>query len=151
MQRGTVHIRRYLAAMALFALAACTNVVDRHGYAPTDAQLDEIVVGVDTKDSVAETVGQPSVAGILSGSGWYYVESRFETLGPFEKQEIDRQVVAITFDAGGVVRNIERFGLEDGNAVVLSRRVTSSNIQGVTFLRQLLGNVGNFAVDQLNI
>ena len=42
-----------------------------------------------------------------------------------------REIVAITFDDSGVVRNIERFGLEDGNVVALSRRVTDSNVQGV--------------------
>lgn len=142
---------RLLAACGLFVLAACATIVDRHGYAPTDAQLEAIVVGVDNKQSVADSVGQPSVAGILSTSGWYYVESSFETFGPFDKREVDRQVVAISFDRNGVVSNIERFGMEQGNVVVLSRRVTDSNIQGVSFLRQLLGNVGNFAVDRLDI
>lgn len=151
MRRAAVRIRNLAVATAILGLAACATVVDRHGYAPTDAQLAEVVVGVDTKETVADSIGQPSAAGILANSGWYYVESEFETFGPFEKREVDRQVVAISFDQAGVVRNIERFGLEDGNAVVLSRRVTDSNIEGISFLRQLLGNVGNFAVDQLNI
>jgi hypothetical protein len=31
---------------------------------------------------------------------------------------------------------------------VISRRVTDSNIKGVGFLRQLLGNIGNFNAGQ---
>ncbi len=40
--------------------------------------------------------------------------------------------------------NIERFGLEEGRVVVLNRRVTDSNTQGVSFLRQLFSNFGTF-------
>ncbi|KPQ14077.1 MAG: hypothetical protein HLUCCO18_16175, partial [Rhodobacteraceae bacterium HLUCCO18] len=45
--------------------------------------------------------------------------------------------------------NVERFGLEDGNVVALSRRVTDSNVQGIGFLRQLLGNLGRINLDDL--
>ena len=47
------------------------------------------------------------------------------------------------------MENVERFGLENGQAVVLSRRVTDSNIKGLSFLRQLLGNIGNINAGQL--
>jgi len=50
--------------------------------------------------------------------------------------------VAVTFTDAGIVENVERFGLEDGRVIALSRRVTDSNIKGVGFLRQLLGNFG---------
>ena len=61
-------------------------------------------------------------------------------------QEIDREVMAITFNDKGVVENIERFGLQDGRIVVLERRVTDSNIQGVGFLKQLFGSFGRIDV-----
>jgi outer membrane protein assembly factor BamE (lipoprotein component of BamABCDE complex) len=55
---------------------------------------------------------------------------------------IERDVVAISFDAGGVVTNIERFGLEDGQLVQLSRRVTDSSVRDLGFFRQLMRNLG---------
>jgi hypothetical protein len=63
-------------------------------------------------------------------------------------KEIDRQVVSITFTEEGKVENVERFGLENGQVVAISRRVTDSNIKGVGFLRQLLGNIGRLRADQ---
>ena len=48
----------------------------------------------------------------------------------------------------GKVENVERFGLENGQVVAISRRVTDSNIKGVGFLRQLLGNIGRLRADQ---
>lgn len=138
-----------LCTLALLALAACSNIDRKHGYVPPDEDLEQIVVGVDTVDTVGDVIGRPSTSGILSNSGWYYVQSKFRAYGYRERQEIDRQVVAISFDEDGVVENIERFGLQDGNVIAISRRVTDSNIKGVTFLRQLFGSIGNFAAEQL--
>ena len=146
-------ILRNLARAAVFGvilagLAACSEQVRKHGYVPTDADLAEIVVGVDTRDSVAESVGTPSSAGLLSDSGYYYVQSMVRTIGPRRPQVIDRQVVAISFNDAGVVQNVERYGLEDGRVVALSRRVTESSVSTQTFIRQLLGNLGNFNAGQ---
>ena len=98
---------------------------------------------------MAFAVGRPSAIGVLTGSGWYYVGSRFRQIGIKAPQEIDRQVVAISFDDKGIVSNVERFGLQDGEVVTISRRVTSSNVKGVSFLRQLLGNIGNLGAGEL--
>lgn len=127
-----------------FSLGACSPQFKNHGYFPPQDQLDEIAVGVDTRDTVAETVGTPSSAGVLNDSGYYYVRSRVRTLGMLRPAVVDRQVLAISFDSAGVVSNIERFGLEKGQVVPLARRVTDSGVTNKTFLRQLLGNIGRF-------
>lgn len=133
------------AGLVLMALTACTAIYRNHGYVPSDKDLAEVVVGESTQEDVAFEVGRPSSIGVLTGSGWFYVGSRFQQRGPRAPKEIDRQVVAITFDDAGVVENVERFGMEKGQVVVISRRVTDSNIKGVSFLRQLLGNIGNLS------
>ena len=138
-------IRAALVISAGLWLASCSSLDRRHGYVPTEEDLAQIQVGVDNKDTVAELVGRPTTAGILSDGGWFYVESKFRTYGYRDKQEIDREVVAISFTDSGVVENVERFGLEDGKVFAISRRVTDSNIRGISFLRQLFGSLGNFA------
>lgn len=142
-------VRRGTLALAVALLAGCTALYQNHGYIPRDADLEQVVVGESTREDVARTVGRPSSTGLLTGGAWYYVGSRFRHFGPREPQEIDRQVVAISFDEAGTVENVERFGREKGQVVVLSRRVTDSNIQGLGFLRQLLGNIGNVSAGQL--
>jgi len=128
--------------------AACSSIDRKHGYVPEDEDLNQIVVGVDTKETVADVVGRPATSGILSEGGWYYVESKFTAYGIRERREVEREVVAISFTTDGVVENIERFGMEDGQVVAISRRVTDSNIKGVSFIRQLFGSLGNFAAEQ---
>ena len=134
--------------LALVLLAACSPIVRNHGYIPTEEDLSLLTVGVDTRESVAATVGVPSAGGVVSDGGYYYVRSRWETRGPFAPKEVERQVLAISFDRDGVLENIERFSLENGRVVALSRRVTDSNIRNVSFLRQLFGNLGRLRLDE---
>lgn len=140
--------RLALAALAVMA-AACTPVYRNHGYIPAEDELAQVSVGQDTKETVAQKVGRPSVEGLLNTNGWFYVQSRFKTVGPRQPQEIDRQVVAITFDAQDRVANIERFGLEQGEVVAISRRVTSTSIKQIGLIQQLLGSLGRLRADQL--
>lgn len=137
-------LRRAALVVGLGALMACTPIYRNHGFMPPEEDLSAILVGVDTRDTIADIVGAPTAGGVLNSSGYYYVSSRYRTFGPFEPEEIERQVLAISFDAEGVVSNIERFGLEDGQIVVLERRVTRDNVRDTTFIRQLMGNLGRF-------
>ncbi len=131
-------------AACLAIAGACSPIFKNHGYVPPPEDLAKIKVGVDTRDSVEETIGAPSSAGVVRDSGYYYVASRVRHYGPKRPEVVSRELVAISFDQRGVVRNIERFGLEDGYVIVLDRRVTDSNVEDKGFLRQLLGNIGNF-------
>lgn len=138
----TGKLRLGIAIMVVLSTGACVATYRNHGYMPPQDQLDEIVIGVDTRDSVAETIGSPSSAGLLSDSGYYYVRSRMRNLAFRATETVDREVLAITFNDNGTVANIERFGLEDGRVITLERRVTESSVVDRTFLRQLLGSFG---------
>lgn len=135
-------IRLCIAALLALSLGACVASYRNHGYVPVQDQLDDIVVGIDTRASVEDTIGSPSSAGLLTERGYYYVRSRVRSFAYQAPQEVEREVLAITFDADGVVENIERFGLADGRIVALERRVTTSSVVDRTFLRQLLGSFG---------
>ena len=138
-------LRDIAAVAAMAAVASCSPVFTYHGFVPTDEDLAEIEVGLDTRATVASIIGKPGASGLLEESGWYYVRSEFEHAPVRGPQEIDREVVAISFDDNNVVANVERFGLERGEVVVLSRRVTDSNIEGVSFLGQLFGSTASAA------
>ena len=136
--RGGKSAKRASFIAMVLVLAACTPQFSNHGYIPPQEDLDQIEVGTDTRDSVAQKVGVPASSGVLSDGGYYYVRSRKRAIGPLAEREIEREVVAISFSSNGVVQNVERFGLERGQVVALSRRVTSSPVSNTSFLRQLL-------------
>lgn len=131
-------------AVPLVAATGCTRMYRNHGHVPTDDELASVVVGQTRREDLETLIGQPGSQGVLTGSSWYYVGYRVETYGLRPPQEVDRQVVAISFDDSGLVTNVERFGLERGRVVALSRRVTDSGVQSAGLVRQLMGNVGRF-------
>ena len=137
-------IRRSCAALLFAAVMACSPVIRNHGYVPPQSDLAQLRVGGATQEQVLDLVGQPSAEGVLGDRSWYYVQSRFQHFGYRAPVEIDREVLALSFTDGGVLRNVERFGLRDGRIVPLSRRVTDGQVENLGFLRQLFGNIGNF-------
>jgi len=141
-------VRGWIAALAavlgLVALSACSPVYQYHGFAPSEQDLAEIQVGLDTRTTVESIIGKPGASGLLADSGWYYVRSEFKHELWKAPEEINREVVAISFDDQGVVTNVERFGLDRGEVVVLNRRVTDSNVEGISFLKQLFGSASGF-------
>jgi outer membrane protein assembly factor BamE (lipoprotein component of BamABCDE complex) len=132
------------AGLLALTLAGCAEVPRTHGYVPTEAELDAIEVNLDTRDTVRSIIGDPAVTGMLDDRGWFYVKSQFRTYGWREPEETRRDVVAVLFDERGLVENIERFGIEEGEVIALSRRVTETDASSIGFLQQLLGNIGNF-------
>jgi outer membrane protein assembly factor BamE (lipoprotein component of BamABCDE complex) len=129
----------------ILSLASCATRYRNHGYVPSDEELAAITLGVDTRDTIADTFGPPSAAGVLNDTGYLYVRSRVKHFGPRKPEVVDRKIVAIGFDSNGIARNIEQFALEDGQIVPLARRITDNNIESGGLLRQLGTNIGNFS------
>lgn len=142
--RASLRVFQVALVALTLGISGCSPQYSNHGYIPPEEELALIAVGTDTRESVAEKVGVPTSSGVLNNSGYYYVRMRTRVIGPLAPKEIDRQVVAISFSDAGIVQNVERFGLEQGQVVPISRRITSSAVSDKTFLRQLLGNIGRF-------
>ncbi len=142
-------LKTLVAVVVLAATAACTATYRNHGYVPPQEDLQNIVVGIDTRATVDDVIGPPSTAGLLSDGDYYYVRSRVKNFGARRPEVIERTVLAISFDAADVVQNIESFDLSDGRIVRLSRRVTDNSVEGNGFLRQMLGNIGQFDPSEL--
>ncbi|WP_367274948.1 outer membrane protein assembly factor BamE [uncultured Jannaschia sp.] len=144
----TAIIRGTLAALLLIAVGACSATYRNHGYVPNDEDLALLTVGVDTRETVATTVGRPTANGVLRDDAWYYVQSRRKNFAWRAPQTIERELVAISFTEGGTVENIERFGLERGRVVTLSRRITETSIRDFGFIQQLIRNFGRINVGE---
>ena len=138
--------RLILGAFLALAVGACAATFTNHGYIPPADELEMVLPGVDTRDSVEETIGRPAASGVVSENTWFYVASRQRHYTYHAPEVVEREIVAISFDSRGTVENIREMSLEDGRVVRFSRRVTETNIQEVTFLRQLIGNFGRIDI-----
>lgn len=123
-------------------VSACAASYRNHGYVPSEEDLQNLVVGVDTRATVDDTIGAPSASGMLGGGDYYYVRTRIREYGAFEPEVTERQVLAISFASNDTIANIERFDLSDGHIVPLTRRVTDNSVIKKGFLRQMLSNLG---------
>ncbi|MGB0799121.1 MAG: Mur ligase family protein, partial [Planktomarina sp.] len=98
---------------------SCSTIYRNHGYTPPEDELSNIIVGIDTRASVEDALGVPTTGGVSNSDGMYYVSSRWRHFGAMAPKPVSREIVGVTFDANGVVQNISRYGLEDGEVVVL--------------------------------
>lgn len=140
-------VRKAAAAACLcLGLAACSPTFQNHGYVPPQEEIEAILPGVDTRESLAETIGEPSASGVVASSGWFYAAYTVRSFAYTAPEVVERDVLAIAFDADGVVSGVERYGLEDGQFVRLSRRVTDNGIGNVTLWQQIITNFGRIDV-----
>lgn len=135
--------------LCMAALGACAPTTDVHGYIPSPADVARVRPGVDTAETVLETLGRPSSAGLLSDGAWYYVQSTLENRTYNAPRVVDREVLAVDYDARGVVRDIRRYGLEDGRVIDLTTRTTETGGRRLGVLEQLFGNLLNIDAEQV--
>lgn len=132
-----------LAALALGA-AACTPVVATRGHMADPERLAEIKVGTSRQDDVAGILGSPSQVGTFDPNVWYYIGQKTEKVAFYEPDVIERRVVVIHFDNGGVVKDLKVLDASAGKDVEIVDRTTPTSGRELGILEQLLGNVGRF-------
>jgi outer membrane protein assembly factor BamE (lipoprotein component of BamABCDE complex) len=106
--------------------------------------LKELTVGVTTRADVTSLIGSPTAKGSFDDNTWIYIgEVTQPRIG--RVQGVNSQdVVKLTFDQGGVLRDVKHLNLSDSKPVDVVNRATPSPGSESTFMQQLLGNVGRF-------
>jgi outer membrane protein assembly factor BamE (lipoprotein component of BamABCDE complex) len=142
-----LRIQRGVALAAVLAIGGCAMVAptrETRGHRIEAHQLEEIVPGVQTRADIAALLGSPSITAPFGDDSWFYVSSVTRTrVG--RTQAIDEQtVVAVRFDERGVVRKVEKLGLDDAAEITPVARVTPTPGNDRSFLQMLFGNIGRF-------
>jgi len=136
-------IRVLLVAAGVLALQACVSVRQNHGYVlERDQTVLTAEAGLDSKESVLAKYGEPSMIGTFDRNAWYYLNSTDTTRAFFHSKTKSRTVVAFRFDDEGVVKEVDSYTLDDGEAIKLVSRSTPTRGKELNFWEQLLGNVG---------
>ncbi len=130
--------------LVMATLAACGGQYRNHGYMPLAEDVDALIVGVETRDSIIEVMGVPTTGGVLTEEAMYYVRSRVHHKGYVKPNEIQRDVLVLSFDKNQILRNVERFGIEKGKLIRLEHRVTEAPGGDRSVLQQIIGSIGGF-------
>jgi outer membrane protein assembly factor BamE (lipoprotein component of BamABCDE complex) len=143
-------LRRPLFAVALVAgvaLAACAPTRQVSGYQAIDKLPRDVKVGMDTKSTVLDQLGSPSSQSTFDPNTWYYITQFTDGISYHKPRVTRRVIVAITFDKESEkVTKVENFTLKDGKSLAYNDRETPTRGRELSWVEQLLGNVGRGAM-----
>ena len=141
-----------LLLLAGAALGGCS--VDTSGFLshPVQArgnrvdsdQLAQLVPGTSTRGDVNALFGSPTTRAAFDDNTWIYISELTKPVIGATNAVHDQQTVTLVFDRGGVLRQIDKKGMENAVDVDVVSRTTPTPGNESSFLQQLLGNVGRF-------
>jgi outer membrane protein assembly factor BamE (lipoprotein component of BamABCDE complex) len=127
------------------SLAACISSVDQRGHLPDPDKMANIHPGSTTREEVTKILGSPSSTGVFDSKSWYYISRKTKRVAFFEPEPLDQQVFIVNFDDKGVVQGIDHKDLKDGREIEPAPGATPAPGRELTFVEQIIGNVGRFA------
>ena len=125
-------------------LAACDSEVRTRGHVVEDRHLATLAVGSTTAEEVLLTLGTPSTVAPFDERTWYYIGQTEAQTAFFRPEVLDRRVVVVRFDQAGVLSELGERTLDDAERIAIVERETPSLGREMTFLEQMLGNIGRF-------
>jgi outer membrane protein assembly factor BamE (lipoprotein component of BamABCDE complex) len=138
--------RAGVAATAAVALAAslsgCTEIRDHQGYVVDRTLVASVQPGVDNRESVQKTLGDPSFASQFDDGTWYYVSRATKQFSFGTPSPVNQLTLAVHFDKGGTVTGIDRSGLD--KVVTIHPVVDKTPTLGRkrSLFQELFGNIG---------
>ena len=128
----------------IILLTGCSASFKNHGYTPSKVEVEQLLIGKDSKQSVKKTFGPPSSLGLVDDNKWFYLSTKVRYSSYRTPEIVTRKLVAFTFANNGALENVEVFQLDNQEVVVLSRRITDSGINSIGLIRQILNSAGNY-------
>jgi outer membrane protein assembly factor BamE (lipoprotein component of BamABCDE complex) len=106
--------------------------------------LKELAPGTSTKADVTALIGSPTARATFDDNTWLYISEMTQQRPGRTLGEIAQNVVVVTFDDKGVMRDIGTKDMADSLPVSMVARTTPSPGTEASFMQQLLGNIGRF-------
>ncbi len=133
-------LRRVAGGMVLalgLGLAGCSEVYD-HGYVASDSAIEQIQVGT-SREQVMLVLGSPSTTATVGGEAFYYISQHSERMAAFLPQKVtDQKVLVVYFDDKAKVKEIARYGLQDGKVFDFIGRKTKTTGADYGLISQML-------------
>jgi outer membrane protein assembly factor BamE (lipoprotein component of BamABCDE complex) len=133
----------FLLLIALASLSACTPSVTSRGNLLETYQIEQVIPGQDTRDDVIRKIGSPTTIAPFNQNTWYYIGQRKEKTAMLDPKITRERIFVVSFANDGYVDSIveRRDGRED--VPVIARKTPTSGNE-LTFMQQMLGNLGRF-------
>ena len=137
-------IKKTLAFVTCLAtLSACAPVVAQRGNMIEDYQLETVTAGESTRSDVLRTLGSPTAQSTFNNDVWYYIGQTTKKHGILDENVAEERVIVVHFNQDGVVHSISENDSERLD-IPYARAQTPTHGNDLTFMQQLLGNLGRF-------
>jgi outer membrane protein assembly factor BamE (lipoprotein component of BamABCDE complex) len=135
----------------LCACCGCTLSVSQQGSLLQSVDIQEIAIGVDTEQTIAERYGQPNVRSAFpdkSGvSRWYYIQ-RIVKETPLRGKVTHANIsLVIAFNRQGIV--VDKKLIKGENKLPPTKYVTKENGYKTTFIHDMFANIGKFGQSKI--
>ena len=137
--RGAVAL---MIACAAAGLGGCTKLRSHQGYVIDPDLVNAVQPGVDTRQSVLQTLGTPTFVGQFSDREWFYLSRDSRNLAFNSPRAVDQTTLKITFDQAGNVTKIDRTGIDQVVGISPSDKKTPTLGRESNFFSDLFGNIG---------
>ena len=133
----------FAAGLVTAPLAACAPITTYSGFQAIEASPKDVKVAEDSKTSVRQRLGSPSVTSTFDPNVWFYIDQVKERIAFRRAKVTQRNVTAITFNKDSeAVERVDQFSLKDGRVIAFNGRETPTRGRELSILEQLLGTVG---------
>lgn len=137
--------RLLLLPLLLATVSACgatKQLVNTQGYI-ADAQLTAAIEpGVDNKQSVERTLGQPTIAAQWDDNVWYYLTRSTKQIAFARPRASTQSVLIVHFDDTGNVASVQQRGMEQVARIAPNNDKTPTLGRNEGLLEDLFGNIG---------
>lgn len=96
-------------------------------------------------------MGSPSTIAAFDDNTWYYINSISHTYAWKAPVVVSRNVMEIEFDEEtGMVKSVNNYDIKDGRVIAYAGDVTPTRGRELSFVEQLLGNVGQISTEDFD-
>jgi outer membrane protein assembly factor BamE (lipoprotein component of BamABCDE complex) len=107
--------------------------------------LKELTPGTSTRADATALLGSPTAKATCDANQWIYIGSMTRPVIGQTQKVLSQDVVLLTFNEQGVLRDVKQLNKDDALPVTMVARATPSPGSEASILQQLLGNVGRFS------
>ena len=113
-----------------------------HGNLPEAKLVSILKVGIDSKKTITQILGEPTFKGVLGDNSFYYVGTVNSKLAFFNPRLDSQFVLELNFDKNNKLKKLYLYDEKESIDVSMSSLETVHSGKKLTFLQQIFGNIG---------
>ena len=128
--------------LILFLLNSCISQKLVHGNLPEAKLVSILKIGIDSKKTTTQILGEPTFKGVLGDNSFYYVGTVNSKLAFFNPRLDSQFVLELNFDKNNKLKKLYLYDEKESIDVSMSSLETVHSGKKLTFLQQIFGNIG---------